>query len=148
MNNEYRRLHGFKTIPGKPKGAKDTEQSRKNKSESSKNYLMVKHATTGKCERLLKEVALALLKSGEYVYVMQGRKNPHSEEAKAKFSEIAKNREKYYCRGCRIYIQGINNWTRHLFSNLHTQENKVVLHVDDGVPQVLSDCVWTDVDEF
>lgn len=131
--NEYRADVGMKLIPGKPKGAKDTEQSRKNKSESSKNYLIIKHLKTGKHERVLRDLGIAMIATGEYGHFMQGHTNKHDEETKLKLSQIAKNRPKFYCKQCDCTIQGAPNWDRHLKSAKH--------HANDNVS---SDTQWRD----
>jgi hypothetical protein len=119
MTNAYRLEHGMKLIVGKPKGAKDTDESRKNKSESSKNMLNVRNKTTGKCERVSRSVGMSMIEGGEYQHFMTGRVKPHSEATKDKLSLVAKNRPTHHCEKCNRDITGNSNWDRHLRSLGH-----------------------------
>lgn len=119
MTNEYRVEHGMKLIIGKPKGAKDTEQSKKNKSEANRDMLNVRNKVTGKCERVNRSVGMSMVESGEYQHFMTGRVKPHSETTKAKLALAAQNRPTHHCAKCNRDIRGNMNWDRHLRSPGH-----------------------------
>jgi hypothetical protein len=114
--NEYRAEHGMKTIPGKPRGSKEKESTRKKKSEARKGKSTYKNKE-GDCIVCAKDDPRVL--SGEYWSVHRGSKyQPHTEEARKKMSEIAKNRPKHHCDVCGRDII-VNKWNEHLQSQRH-----------------------------
>jgi hypothetical protein len=111
---------GKKIIPGKPKGSKEKESTKKKKSDSQKKKVNIRNLTTGEYMRVDKEVGYEMIKNGEWGLSNAGRKMPpHTEDTKKKFSEIAKNRPIHYCEVCDRSIQGNMNWDRHLTSVGH-----------------------------
>lgn len=78
----------YKFITGKPLGTKESDSTRKQKSESAKLKLTIKHIESGKCVRLDKDDALKLIESGEYYYTTNNRNV--SPESRKKASESNK----------------------------------------------------------
>jgi hypothetical protein len=89
--NEYRVEHGMKTIPGKPKGSKEKESTRKKKSETRRGKCTYKNKE-GNCIICSPNDPRVL--SGEYWAVNRGyKRSPMTEETKLKIGESCVGRK-------------------------------------------------------
>jgi hypothetical protein len=117
--NEYRLQNGYKLIPGKPKGAKEKEETRIKKSLSKTGKVTVKD-NNGNSFRISCNDERYL--SGKLTPVNKGVKWKMSEEGKKNISLACKNRQTFYCETCDRKITGKMNWDRHLKSNKHLSQ--------------------------
>lgn len=122
--NEYRAKNGLKLIPGKPKGSKEKESTKKMKSATRKGKVAAEDVF-GNCF-LVDKNDLRLL-SGELINcsAKAGIKNKgkkQSEATRAKARETAANRTVHHCDVCNRDIKGNMNWDRHLNSNKHLSQ--------------------------
>jgi len=128
--NEYREQNGFKTIPGKPLGSKEKEETKQKKSNSRKGKTTVRDKE-GNC--FLVDVNDPKFISGEYISVMTGvgigrkftekqkqnMRKPRTQEQKQNIKEATLLRPIFYCECCDKSIKGVPQWNSHLSSIKH-----------------------------
>jgi hypothetical protein len=130
---------------GKPKGVKDSELGKANKSESARHYLLVRNVDTGECARVKRYKGLLMVESGEYTHVCAGlTRKPLSDAHKAVLRSKSLALPRQYCVCCDMHIQGKQNWENHVNSKRHLEKAAYSKRFVDDVRPTAVD-LWVDV---